>query len=324
MRDKRVMNDAAPQIISPAPTNSYELGGASDYLALLKPRVMSLSIFTALVGMVAAGVASSDPVNLALAAISLLAIAIGAGASGALNMWFDADIDAVMARTSWRPVPRGAVPPAEAAGLGGALSALSVALLALSSNYVAAGLLAFTIFFYVAIYSMWLKRTTPQNIVIGGAAGALPPVVAWAAISGAAPIEAWVLFVIIFLWTPPHFWALALFREGDYARAGVPMMPNVAGEASTRNQIVVYSALLVMAGFAPFAVGMAGLAYLLVSLALGVQFMRLAWRVRVAPMTDKNAPKALFRFSILYLFALFAIILIEDVAQIGMGAFGNG
>ncbi|MEM9706212.1 MAG: heme o synthase, partial [Pseudomonadota bacterium] len=181
----------------------------SDYLDLLKPRVMSLVIFTALVGIVAA----PGSIPLPLAAISLLAIAVGAGASGALNMWWDADIDAIMTRTAQRPIPRGAVPPAEAAAFGGFLSALSVLLLALASNYAAAALLAFTIFFYVVVYSMWLKRSTPQNIVIGGAAGALPPVVGWVAVTGSAPLEPWLLFLIIFLWTPPHFWALALWRR---------------------------------------------------------------------------------------------------------------
>ncbi|MHA7873710.1 MAG: heme o synthase, partial [Hyphococcus sp.] len=202
------------------------LAGPRDYFDLLKPRVMSLVIFTALVGMVTAP-ASIHP---ALAAISLLSIAVGAGASGALNMWWDADIDAVMSRTAKRPIPAGRVPAPEAAAFGGFLSALSVALLALASNYLAAGLLAFTIFFYVVIYSMWLKQLTPQNIVIGGAAGALPPVVGWAAVTGDAPLEAWILFAVIFLWTPPHFWALALFKQGDYERAGVPMLPVVEGD----------------------------------------------------------------------------------------------
>ena len=194
---------------SAAISENAAIAGPEDYFSLLKPRVMSLVIFTAFVGMVAA----PGGINLVLAAISLLAIALGAGASGALNMWWDADIDAVMSRTAKRPVPTGRVPRAEAAAFGGFLAALAVALLALASNYLAAGLLAFTIFFYVVIYSMWLKRSTPQNIVIGGAAGALPPVVGWAAVSGAAPLDAWVLFAIIFLWTPPHFWALALFKQ---------------------------------------------------------------------------------------------------------------
>ena len=188
-----------------------------------------------------------------------------------------------------------------------------IALLALASNYVAAGLLAFTIFFYVVIYSMWLKRSTPQNIVIGGAAGALPPVVAWAAASGTAPLDAWILFLIIFLWTPPHFWALALYREGDYARAGVPMMPNVAGELSTKKQIFGYSIILVVAGIAPYATGLGGTAYLAISSAFGAGFLLLAWRVFKSQPKSKEAPKQLFAFSILYLFALFAALLAEDL-----------
>ncbi len=273
---------------------------------------MSLVIFTALVGMVAAAEAGAS-LHPGLAVVSLLAIAVGAGASGALNMWWDADIDRVMARTATRPIPQGHVPAPEAAGFGLLLSGLSVALLALASNYVAAFWLAFTIFFYVVVYSMWLKRTTPQNIVIGGAAGALPPVVAWAAISGTAPLEAWILFAIIFLWTPPHFWALALYREGDYARAGVPMMPNVAGEASTRRQIFAYSIALVAAGVAPFAAGFGGYAYLAISSAFGAGLLMLAWRVLIAPARSKDAAKQLFAFSILYLFALFAALLVEDL-----------
>ncbi len=297
--------------MSETPSRSA-FAGPKDYFALLKPRVMSLVIFTALVGMVAS-IADGAEIHPGLAAISLLAIAVGAGASGALNMWWDADIDSVMVRTISRPIPQGLVPKSEAAGFGMLLSALSVALLALSSNYVAAGLLAFTIFFYVVIYSMWLKRSTPQNIVIGGAAGALPPVVAWAAASGAAPLDAWILFLIIFLWTPPHFWALALYREGDYARAGVPMMPNVAGEESTKRQIFVYAIMLAASGVAPYATGLGGLVYLAVSSAFGAGFLVLSWRVLKSPPKSKEAPKQLFAFSILYLFALFAALLVEDL-----------
>jgi len=283
------------------------LAGPRDFFTLLKPRVMSLVIFTALVGMVAA----PGGMNLVLGAIVLLSIAVGAGASGALNMWWDADIDAVMARTASRPIPSGLVRREEAAVFGGLLSALSVALLALASNYVAAGLLAFTIFFYVVIYSMWLKRATPQNIVIGGVAGALPPVVGWAAVSGSAPLEAWVLFAIIFLWTPPHFWALALYKQSDYARAGIPMMPVVAGEASTRRQIFGYSLALAAAGFAPVLFGVAGVLYAVVAAALGAGFVWLAWRVLVTPEGEYASAKKLFGFSILYLFGVFAAILIE-------------
>jgi protoheme IX farnesyltransferase len=289
--------------------------GPKDYFALLKPRVMSLVIFTALVGMVAS-IAAGAEIHPGLAAVSLLAIAVGAGASGALNMWWDADIDGVMARTVTRPIPQGLVPRSEAAGFGLLLSALSVALLALASNYVAAGLLAFTIFFYVVVYSMWLKRSTPQNIVIGGAAGALPPVVAWAAASGSAPLDAWILFLIIFLWTPPHFWALALYREGDYARAGVPMMPNVAGENSTKRQIFGYAVMLAIAGVAPYATGLGGVTYLAISSAFGAGFLLLSWRVLKSPPKSKDAPKQLFAFSILYLFALFAALLAEDLVTL--------
>jgi protoheme IX farnesyltransferase len=276
---------------------------------------MSLVVFTALVGMIAA-IEAGGSVHWGLAAVSLVAIAVGAGASGALNMWWDADIDAEMARTAGRPIPQGHVQPSEAAGFGLLLSGLSVALLALASNYAAAFWLAFTIFFYVVVYSMWLKRSTPQNIVIGGAAGALPPVVAWAAVTGTAPIEAWILFAIIFLWTPPHFWALALFRESDYGRAGVPMMPNVAGEASTKKQIVAYSVLLVLSGLAPFAAGFGGYAYLAISSAFGAGLLMMAWRVLKSAPRAKEEAKQLFAFSILYLFALFAALLAEDLWSI--------
>jgi protoheme IX farnesyltransferase len=288
---------------------SYALAGPGDYFALLKPRVMSLVIFTAFVGMVVA----PGALNPFLAAVSILAIAVGAGASGALNMWWDADIDAVMARTAARPIPAGRVPRAEAAALGGFLSALSVALLALASNYLAAALLAFTIFFYVVIYSMWLKRSTPQNIVIGGAAGALPPVVGWAAATGTAPLEAWVLFAIIFLWTPPHFWALALYKRGDYERAGVPMMPVVKGETSTKRQIFAYALILAAAGAAPFAIGMGGVLYFAVSAAFGAGFVWFSWRVLKSGEGDYGPAKQLFGFSLLYLFGLFAALLVEKL-----------
>jgi protoheme IX farnesyltransferase len=272
-------------------------------------------VFTAIVGLVAA-IADGARMHWALGVASIAAIAVGAGASGALNMWWDADIDAVMSRTAGRPIPRGLVRRGDAASFGLTLSTLSVALLALASNYVAAGLLAFTIFFYVVIYSMWLKRITPQNIVIGGAAGALPPVVAWAAASGTAPAEAWLLFLIIFLWTPPHFWALALYREGDYGRAGVPMMPNVKGEKSTRRQIFAYTILVVLAGVSPYAFGFAGLVYLAAAAAFGAGFMLLAFRVLRADEGAKGEAKQLFAFSILYLFVLFAAMLAEDVARL--------
>ena len=287
------------------PTPSY--AGPGDYFALLKPRVMSLVIFTAFVGMMVA----PGQMNPLLAAISLLSIAVGAGASGALNMWWDADIDAEMTRTAGRPIPQGLVPRAEAATFGLALSALSVALLALSSNYVAAGLLAFTIFFYVVIYSMWLKRATPQNIVIGGAAGALPPVVGWAAITGTTPLEAWVLFLIIFLWTPPHFWALALFKEGDYARVGIPMMPNVRGRESTRRQIFGYTIVLAITAMVPFILGFSGLVYLGAAVILNAYFIYAAWQVLRAGDDDKRS-KHLFVYSIIYLFGSFFAVLADN------------
>ncbi len=286
------------------------LAGPSAYFQLLKPRVMSLVIFTALIGMLLA----PGTINLVLGGIALLSIAVGAGASGALNMWWDADIDKIMARTVNRPIPAGHVHPAEAAAFGGFLSFLSVTLLWLASNILAAGLLAFTIFFYVVIYSMWLKRSTPQNIVIGGAAGALPPVVGWAAVSGTAPLEAWLLFGIIFFWTPPHFWALALYKEGDYSRAGIPMMPNVAGERSTRRQIFGYALILAAIGLAPFFIGMANWLYLGISGILGLGFVRLSLKVLQADDGDYSSAKKLFGFSILYLFGIFAALGLENLA----------
>ncbi len=297
---------AASAPLSHPQPSVLSLAGPRDFFDLLKPRVMSLVIFTALVGMVAA----PGPIqNWPLALFSLLAIAIGAGASGALNMWWDADIDRVMTRTKNRPIPSGRVPRAEAMMFGATLSLLSVWLLALSANYVAAGLLAFTIFFYAVIYSMGLKRSTPQNIVIGGAAGALPPVVGWAAVTGTAPLEAWLLFAIIFLWTPPHFWALALIKSDDYAAAGIPMMPNVRGHAYTRKLIWAYSLVLVAAAMAPVALPMAGNLYFLVAAGGGALFVGKAWAVKTSTRDEDAA--SLFRFSILYLFSLFLALLAE-------------
>ncbi|RVD35656.1 protoheme IX farnesyltransferase, partial [Mesorhizobium sp. M4A.F.Ca.ET.020.02.1.1] len=221
---------------------------AGDFFALLKPRVMSLVVFTAFVGLVAAPVT----INPLLAVIAILSIAIGAGASGALNMWYDADIDRVMTRTKDRPVPAGRVTPGEALSFGLVLSVLSVMTLGVLVNWLSAALLAFTIVFYAVIYTMWLKRWTPQNIVIGGAAGAIPPVIGWAAVTGNISLESLILFLIIFLWTPPHFWALALFKSEDYQRAGIPMMPNVAGQPSTRRQIFAYSLILPPVGVLPW------------------------------------------------------------------------
>jgi heme o synthase len=286
-------------------------GDVSDYFALLKPRVMSLVVFTALVGMVAA----PGPINPVLAGIGLLCIAVGAGASGALNMWYDADIDARMARTAARPIPRGRVTADEALTFGVVLSVFAVMTLGLLVNWVAGAILAFTIFFYLVVYTMWLKRRTPQNIVIGGAAGAFPPMLGWATVTGSISLDSVVLFLIIFLWTPPHFWALALYRCRDYERVGVPMLPVVAGADETRRQILLYSVLFVAMTVAPFATGLAGLAYLATAVVSGAVFMALAinvYRVREGAVADRVA-KRLFLFSILHLFGLFAVMLAEHV-----------
>jgi heme o synthase len=297
---------------------AHRVGGSiADYIALMKPRVMSLVVFTALVGMVLAPV-QLHPV---LVVIALICIAVGAGASGALNMWYDADIDACMQRTASRPIPRGYVAPEEALTFGTILAVGSVATLGLIINWVAAGLLAFTIAFYVLIYTMWLKRRTPQNIVIGGAAGAFPPMIGWAAATGSVSLDSITLFLIIFLWTPPHFWALALYRTRDYARAGVPMLPVVAGHDETRKQIVIYAALLLPVGLAPTIVGLAGGLYAVVAMAMGGIFLALAlaiYRTREGRAAD-HAARRLFAFSILYLFALFATLLIES----GIGRLVN-
>ena len=251
----------------------------ADFWNLLKPRVMSLVIFTGFAGMFLA----PTSIHPMLFIISLFAIAAGAGASGAINQWYDRDIDAVMQRTQNRPIPAGAVEPAEALSFGLIISALSVLVLGLASNWLAAGLLAFTIFFYGVVYTIWLKRSTPQNIVIGGAAGALPPVIGWAAVSGSLSIEPLLLFAIIFMWTPPHFWALALFRNEDYTRAGVPMMPVVAGEAETRRQILIYAVLLAPLGVLPAFIGMSSLLYGAVAAGLGLNFIRLSRALMRSP-----------------------------------------
>jgi heme o synthase len=292
-------------------------GSVGDFVALMKPRVMSLVIFTALVGLVAA----PGHLHPALAVIALIAIAVGAGASGALNMWYDADIDARMQRTASRPIPKGRVTADEAFAFGMVLSIGSVLTLGVLVNWVAGGLLALTIAFYVVVYTMWLKRRTPQNIVIGGAAGAFPPMIGWAAVTGGVSLESILMFAIIFMWTPPHFWALALFRSGDYARAGVPMLPVVAGERETRRQIVIYSALLVPLAVMPAVIGLGGAAYGLISTILGAMFLSLALRLwRADDEAERiGVAKRLFGFSILYLFGLFAVLLVERVAASLMG-----
>jgi protoheme IX farnesyltransferase len=285
----------------------------ADYIALLKPRVMSLVVFTALVGLLIA----PDHVHPVVAFTSILCIAAGAGASGALNMWYEADIDALMSRTANRPIPRGRVTPPEALAFGVTLAFFSVMTLGILVNWLAGALLAFTIFFYVVIYTMTLKRWTAQNIVIGGAAGALPPVVAWAAATGSLSVEPFLLFLIIFFWTPPHFWALALFRSEDYARAGVPMLPVVAGPDATRLQILLYTIVLVAVAVAPWLLGYFDAAYGVTSLALGCGMLMLALTVyrRREGREALRASRRLFAFSILYLFGLFATLLIEVVVR---------
>jgi protoheme IX farnesyltransferase len=285
----------------------------ADYIALLKPRVMSLVIFTALVGLVIA----PGHVHPVLAITSILCIAVGAGASGALNMALEGDIDALMTRTANRPIPRGRITPPEAMVFGMTLAFFSVMTLGILVNWLAGGLLAFTIFFYVVIYTMALKRWTAQNIVIGGAAGALPPVVAWAAATGSLSVEPLLLFLIIFFWTPPHFWALALFRSDDYARAGVPMLPVVAGADATRLQILLYTIVLVAVAAAPWPLGYFDAVYGVTSLVLGAVMLALAVNVyrRRERSQSLRANRKLFAFSILYLFGLFATLLLEIVAR---------
>ena len=294
--------------------------GVGDYIALLKPRVMSLVIFTALVGLMIAPV----HVHPVLAITSLICIAVGAGASGALNMALEGDIDAIMSRTANRPIPRGRVRPAEAVAFGVTLAFFSVLTLGILVNWFAGALLAFTIFFYVVIYTLGLKRRTAQNIVIGGAAGSLPPVVAWVAATGSLSVEPLLLFLIIFFWTPPHFWALALFRSDDYARAGVPVLPVVAGADATRLQILLYTIVLVAIAAAPWLLGYFDAAYGIASLILGAGMLALAvdvYRCRERS-TSLRATRRLFAFSILYLFALFATLLVEVVLRTMMTLVG--
>ncbi len=283
----------------------------ADFYRLLKPRVMYLVIFTAIIGMLMA----PGSINPFLGFVAILCISIGAGASGALNMWYDADIDAVMDRTAKRPIPDGRVVASEAFSFGIVLSLFSVAVLGLLVNWLSAFLLAFTIFFYAVIYTMWLKRSTPQNIVIGGAAGAFPPMIGWAAVTGSVTIESFVLFAIIFLWTPPHFWALALWRLQDYDNAGIPMMPNVKGEKSTRNQIFAYSLPLAICGVLPTLLGFASVYYGVFAALLGAYFAYLAFKVwKEGTSENKFAhEKKLFGFSIFYLFAIFAALGIDAI-----------
>src|SRR5229473_1089513 len=282
-----------------------------DYIALMKPRVMSLVVFTALVGLMV----TPGHLHPVLGFAALLCITIGAGAAGALNMWYDADIDAVMRRTSRRPIPAGRVLPQEALAFGMTLAFGSVVVLGIVANWLAAALLAFTIFFYVAIYTMRLKRATPQNIVIGGAAGAFPPMIGWAAATGTIGLESVLLFLIIFFWTPPHFWALSLWRAEEYARAGIPMLPVVAGYAETRRQILLYSIVLAPVGASPWLLGYSGLLYGVTAIVAGAAMIGLSFQITALGDGDEGlrAAKRLFGVSILYLFALFAALLIDDL-----------
>jgi len=288
--------------------NEAELG---DFLAVLKPRVMSLVVFTGFAGMFVA----PGSIHPLLGAIAVLCIAVGAGAAGAINMWYDRDIDALMARTSERPIPAGRLDPSEALAFGVVLSIGSVLTMALAVNWVAAALLALTIAFYVFVYTAWLKRRTPQNIVIGGAAGAFPPMIGWAAVTGEISLASIALFLIIFMWTPPHFWALALFRAGDYAKAGVPMLPVVAGIRETKKQILIYSALLAPVGALPTLLGVAGVVYGAMAVLLGLIF--LAGAVALWRDSGDRAAKALFGYSVLYLFLLFALLMIDRAPAVG-------
>ena len=288
-----------------------------DFLQLLKPRVMSLVVFSGIAGMVAA----PGHLHPLLAAVAVLCIAVGAGASGAINMWYDRDIDAIMSRTCRRPIPAGRIEPSEAAGFGVVLAIGSVGLMGLAINWLAGGLLAAAILFYVFVYTMWLKRRTPQNIVIGGAAGAFPPMIGWAAVTGHLALAPIMLFLLIFMWTPPHFWALALFRAGDYAKAGVPMLPVVAGARATKIQMLIYTLILFPIALAPWALGIAGNLYGAAAVVLGGFFILAAVSVFL-DRTDRSA-KRMFAFSILYLFLLFALI-ITDRAPGLLGSLSGG
>jgi protoheme IX farnesyltransferase len=291
-----------------------------DYVLLLKPRVMSLVVFTALVGLLAA----PGPIDPMIGFAAILFIALGAGASGALNMWYDADIDAVMHRTVTRPIPAGRVTQSEALGIGISISVMSVVMLGLATNILAAGLLAFTIFFYAVIYTMWLKRSTPQNIVIGGAAGAFPPMIGWIAATGAISIEAILMFGLIFMWTPPHFWALALFMKSDYHKADVPMLTVTHGRGATRKQIFIYTVLLVPVALGLGFTSIGGPIYLATSVVLNAILLTGAWRIwrgqdEDAIQNDHKTEKWFFRFSILYLFLHFGAILGDTALRLFVG-----
>jgi protoheme IX farnesyltransferase len=295
---------------------SADLSEVRDWITLLKPRVMTLVVFTGIVGLLVA----PAPIHPALGVAAILCIAVAAGAAGAINMWYDRDIDALMRRTARRPIPSGRIEPGSALGFGLTLSVASVAVMGLATNWVAAGWLAFSIFFYVAIYTMWLKRRTPQNIVIGGAAGAFPPVIGWAAATGDVTLVPLILFAIVFMWTPPHFWALSLWAHGDYARAKVPMLPVTHGAKETRRQVVIYTVALIPVTLAPWFVGFNTIAYAVAAAILGGVFLFHAIRVlREAQdeagrsLVNDAAARATFRYSLYYLFVLFGALAIDRI-----------
>jgi protoheme IX farnesyltransferase len=304
-------------LLDPTVAISAPESGLRDWFVLLKPRVLTLVVFTGVIGLLVA----PGHLHPVLAFTAVLCITVAAGAAGAINMWYDRDIDAEMRRTRNRPVPAGRIAPDAALAYGVTLAVGSVVVMGLATNLVAAGLLAASIAFYVFVYTIWLKRRTPQNIVIGGAAGAFPPLIGWAAVTGSVATVPLLLFLIIFLWTPPHFWSLALWANADYARVGVPMLPVVAGARATRRQIMVYTLLLLVASLLPWAVGFSGPIYALSALALGLGFVASAWRVlrdrqdETGVSLTKDAPaKAAFKYSILYLFVLFAALAVDRLA----------
>ncbi len=298
------MSDTAYQTAATVGSSRAEV---KDFIRLLKPRVMTLVVFSGFAGLF---VAPGD-LHPLLAAVAVLCIAVGAGAAGAINMWYDRDIDAIMMRTRGRPIPRGRIAPEDALTFGTVLAVGAVFLMAIAVNYAAAAILAVAVLFYVFVYTMWLKRSTPQNIVIGGAAGAFPPMIGWAAVTGTVSVESVVLFLLIFFWTPPHFWALALYREGDYSKAGVPMLPVVAGAAATKRQMLAYTAILFPIGLAPYWLGMSGLVYLAAASLLGAWFLYYA--VVVWMRGTDRAAKQMFAFSIFYLFAMFGALIADHL-----------
>ncbi len=303
------MADTSIDIAAGAPQAAVSSASVADFLTLLKPRVMSLVVFTGFAGLYVA----PGYLHPLLAAVAVLSIAVGAGAAGAINMWYDRDIDALMARTRERPIPRGRVAPAEALAFGVVLSLFSVMLMGLAVNWTAAALLLLASAFYVFVYTIWLKRRTPQNIVIGGAAGAFPPMIGWAAVTGSISLESVALFLIIFMWTPPHFWALALYRDGEYAKAGIPMLPVVAGKAETRRQILIYATLLWPVALLPSLLGTAGMLYGAVALVIGGLFVWQALRVFVE--RSERPARQMFGLSILHLFVLFTALIVDRSAE---------